>query len=96
MCGKIPQCSVSQATSNKLHAAITNPVRTRAIQRNRAVITAPRGRKGDAAAVTGATMDMNELGSRKSARQSVVQCRAGVTCSPGEPALLAVRDAAAI
>ena len=96
MCGKIPQCSVSQATSNKLHAAMTSPASTRAIQRKRAAIRARRERGAESAAVTGATMDMNELGSRQSARQDAVRSRAerrrfsGPSDSPSVPGAAAI------
>ena len=65
--GKIPQCRVSHAISNKLHATTTRSASPHASQRRRAAITARRERGGGAAAVTGATMDMKELGSRSPA-----------------------------
>jgi hypothetical protein len=96
MCGRIPQCSVSQATSNKLHAAMTSPASTRAVQRKRAAIRARRERGAGAAAVTGATMDMNELGSRRPARQCAVRCRSAFFWFPRGSDSPSVPGAAAI
>ena len=96
MWGRIPQCSVSQATSNKLHAAMTSPASIRADQRKRASHRARADEGGSEAAEMGATMDMNELGSRVAARRCAVRSRSALLWFPGRPVSPSGAGAAAI
>lgn len=96
MWGRIPQCSVSQATSNKLHAAMTSPASIRAVQRKRADHRVRADEGGGEVAGMGATMDMNELGSRAAAKECAVRSRSAFLWFPWGPISPSGPGAAAI